>query len=273
MKVFRIVFERNPIDFEIVPLYDIHFGTIFHDKKLFNKVIDYIKNNDNTYCFLGGDIIEGINIGDKRFDYDSLDKEFKKNVNNIISFSIEYTIEKLSPIKDKILFAINGNHDRYMYGKFGVDIIGTICKELGIKNYTTDYECFAKLLFKHQKTYSLDIYAHHGHGSAPVRSGTLLNRLEDAMINFDANLYAMGHTHQVVFTYKNHLKMNSTGTGIVKSKKWLIRVGGFRFSRSNKAMGYEEKFGLRPNATGTVIIKIEKINRDNSLELSIKTFC
>ncbi len=77
--------------------------------------------------------------------------------------------------------------------RFGFDPISSICKNLGIKNYTDSYETLVKILFKHNRTSSLTLYVHHGHGYSKVRSGTLLNPLEDAMTNFDADIFIMGH--------------------------------------------------------------------------------
>ncbi|RLG14061.1 hypothetical protein DRN69_04680 [Candidatus Pacearchaeota archaeon] len=193
MQIFRIVLNRNPVNFELIPVYDIHFGTVFHDKHLFNRLVRYIQDNENAYWFCGGDIADFLPLQDKRFEYDILEKSFKKNLERILTYTVEYATEKLKPIANKCLFMISRNHDCYYRIRFGFDPISSICKNLRIKNYTDSYEALVKILFKHNRTSSLTLYAHHGHGYSKVRSGTLLNPLEDAMTNFDADIFIMGH--------------------------------------------------------------------------------
>ena len=272
MQIFRIRLDRNPINFELIPIFDIHFGTIFHDEKLFNKVVKYIQENENAYWFCGGDICEFLCIEDKRFDYNSLEKSFQKNVERILTYSDEYATEKLKPIADKCLFMISGNHDAKYKGRFGFDPISSICKNLNIKNYTDSYETLVKILFKHTRVNTLDLYVHHGHGYAKVRSGTLLNILEDAMTSFEADVYIAGHSHQLIFTYKNYLSLNSTGTKLKSKQKLLLRVGGFRFSRKEGFLSYEEKFGFRPNANGTYILKVSGYSNTKGLRLVVIPF-
>jgi len=199
---------------------------------------------------------EFINLQDKRFEYETLEKSFQKNIERILTYSVEYATEKLKPIANKCLFMISGNHDEMHRIRFGFDPISSICKNLGIKNYTNSYEALVKILFKHNRTSSLTLYTHHGHGYSKVRSGTLLNPLEDAMTNFDADIFIFGHSHYLVFTYKNFLTLNNSGTRLKVKQKLLLRVGGFRFSRKVGSCSYEEKRGMRPNATGTYIIKV-----------------
>jgi len=189
MQIFRIVLNRSPVNFELIPVYDIHFGTVFHDRHLFNRLVRYIQDNENAYWFCGGDIAEFLNLQDKRFEYETLEKSFQKNIERILTYSVEYATEKLKPIANKCLFMISGNHDEIHRIRFGFDPISSICKNLGIKNYTNSYEALVKILFKHNRTSSLTLYAHHGHGYSKVRSGTLFNPLEDAMTNFDADIF------------------------------------------------------------------------------------
>ena len=269
MQIFRVKLERHPLNFELIPIFDIHFGTVFHNEHLFNKIVKYIQENENAYWFCGGDICEFICIDDKRFDFNSLEKSFKRNAERILTYSVEYATEKLKPIAHKCLFMISGNHDTKYKGKFGFDPISSICQNLNITNYTDSYEALVKILFKHKRVDAINLYVHHGHGYSKVRSGTLLNILEDAMTSFDADIYIAGHSHQLVFTYKNFLSLNNTGTALKRKQKLLLRVGGFRFSRKVNVVGYEEKLGLRPNADGTYIIKIIGYNSSQDLKLSV----
>ena len=271
MRVFRIELNRNPIDFQIVPLFDVHFGTVNHLQSLFEKVFSYIKDNDNVYTILGGDLAEFINVKDKRFDFSNLAAPFKHHVDNLLSFTIDYIVDKLYPIRDKILFAIAGNHENVIYKHYNVDVIKTIGTHLNIQ-YTNSYEALAKLIFKGSKTYSYDIYVHHGFGGGK-KKGAFINSLEDISGYFEASCYIVGHQHQLIISTKPYIRMNNTGTELIEETKLLIGVGGFRRSRNfNGSPSYEERFGTFPRATGTCIISFDGYTR-NKIFVSAKTFC
>ena len=257
MDWFSIDLDVYPSDFSLVPIYDVHFGTRLHDKRLFQRVLDVIKNDPNCYFFLGGDLAEFISHSDKRFEPDTLDPEFLANLDQLIDFSIDYIVRTFEPVKDRCLFIIGGNHDLRYYKKYGVDIVRRVAEGLGVKNYTRNYEALVSISFrpygKNKKTWRFNIYAHHGFGGGR-KKGALVNNLEDLSGYFDADIYIMGHSHQLLVTPKNVYKLNKTGTGLIVTNKLLIRVGGFRRSRG-KVSSYEEERAMYPNAVGTVKIK------------------
>lgn len=268
MKVFRIELNIDPLNFELIPIFDIHFGSKLHAKSLFNQVLDYIRYNDNVYWFCGGDIAEFIPINDsKKFDYSTIEESFQRNLDRILSYSIEYAVDILEPIKDKCLFFIAGNHDLMHINRFGFDPITSICKTLNIENYTNNVECFCKILFKTTKTYSLDLYAHHGFSNSR-RIGSTLNSIETLLEGFLADIFILGHSHSLAMTYKPVLYLNSTGTKLLRKNRLLLRVGGFRQSRKENICGYEEKRGYTPNSIGTFRIKIIQKSKKEGLKLT-----
>ena len=267
MDVFRVDFNRNPVGIEIVPIFDTHFGSKLVAKTLLNNLIEYIKNNDNVYWFFGGDGAEFISPKDKRFESASIEVKFIKNLHRLFSFSVEYFCEQFEPIKDKLLWMQSGNHDRVME----YDIIGHIAENLEVKNYTNSFEALVKLVFKHNnRTFTYDIYSHHGFGGGR-KKGSIINSLDDLAGQFLADCYIAGHSHNLVFSTKPLLKMNSSGTKIIYKDRLLIRVGGFRFSR-NDALSYEERLGYAPNAIGTMIICFDAVKKDKTIKTSVKSF-
>ena len=267
MDVFRIEFDRNPIGIERVPIFDTHFGSKLVAKNILNSLIEYIKSNDNVYWFFGGDAAEFISPKDKRFDPASIESSFVKNLHKIFSYSVEYFSEKFYPIKDKLLWMQSGNHDQVA----DYDIIGHIANNLGVVNHTNSFEVMVKLVFKsNNKTYTYDIYSHHGFGGGR-KKGSIINSLDDLAGQFMADCYIAGHSHNLVFSTKPLLKMNSTGTKVISKDRLLIRVGGFRFSR-NDVPSYEERLGYAPNAVGTMIVCFDGIRKDKTLKTSVKSF-
>lgn len=259
MKLFRLEFNLNPLNFELIPLFDIHFGTKLHNKNLWSKIKTYISQNPNCYCYIGGDICEFIPIADKRFDFNNLPSNFAKNIDKLLTYSIDYTIEQLEPIKEKILFIHAGNHDNKFLNSYGLDIISSIAKGLNLKNYTLSYEVLAKFIFKYNKTYSFDLYSHHGVGISS-KPGSLINKIEDISSCINADLYIMGHSHSLIFTYRPYIQLNHTGTKIIKKNKYFLRIGGFRENRHQNFSDYGEKYGSKLIPIGTYLIKIIKTN-------------
>lgn len=269
MNFYRLEFHINPKEFKLIPLFDIHFGSVLHNTCLWQKVMKLIKENEHCYCYIGGDILEFINVSHKHFSYKNLPPNFQANLDRILSYSVEYAVEKLKPIKDKILFIHAGNHDTRFLDQIGFDPITSIAKELEVKNYTNSYEVLCKFLFKYtSRTYTFDLYSHHGAG-ASSKAGFLLNRLEDALSTFNADIYVMGHSHQLIFTYKNWLFLNNTGTKILQKKKYLLRIGGFRNSRTKDFADYSEKFGMKPSTLGTFLIEIDNFSGKYGLKFKI----
>jgi predicted phosphodiesterase len=269
LELFKFKFSFHPQEFALIPLFDIHFGSKLHNSNLWKKVVNLISNNPHTYCYLGGDILEFINVDHKHFTFENLEKSFQRNVDRILTYSVEYAVEKLEPIKDKILFIHAGNHDtRYLY-KQGFDPISSIAKLLNIPYFTNSFEVLCKFLFHHNnKTYSFNLYSHHGVGHG-TKAGSLINRLEDIMSAFDADIYVMGHSHQLVFTYKNYITTNLAGTALITKRKYLLRVGGFRNGRALKITDYSEKAGFKPSTIGTFLIQIKHLNKQGRLDFHI----
>lgn len=267
MNFYRFTFQQNPKDFKLIPLFDIHFGSVLHNNILWNKVVKLILEK-NCYCYIGGDILEFVNVDHKHFCYKNLPPDFQTNLDRILSYSVEYAIEKLQPIKDKILFIHAGNHDVRFLDRIGFDPITAIAKELDIKYYTNSYEVLCKFIFKNKRTYTFDLYSHHGVGIS-TKAGSLINRLEDILSSFDADIYIMGHSHQLIFTYKNFLFLNNTGTQLLKRKKYMLRVGGFRDSRTKNFADYSEKLGHKPSTIGTFLIEVENISGKYGLKFRI----
>lgn len=258
MEIFRIELNLHPSQFELIPLFDIHFGTKLHNENLWNKIYNYLLQNSNAYCFIGGDICEFIPINDRRFDYNSLSPKFQKNLDKLLTYSIEYTIEQLEPIKHKILFIHAGNHDNKFLNQYGIDLIGSIAKGLNIKNYTLSLEVLTKFIFKtSNRTFSFNLYSHHGFGTS-TKSGSLINKLEDISSCIDADIYCAGHSHSLIFTYRPYLQLNNSGTKLIRKNKYFLRIGGFRDNRHLNFSDYGEKFGFKTTTLGTYLIKIIK---------------
>lgn len=170
---------------EIVSLFDLHgLDTHTHYKILEDKV-DYITDTSNAYAIVGGDLINFATTNSKSSTYesDSPSKEIKQ------------LAEELSPIKDKILGAVGGNHgkDRGLRGD-GVDPEEAIFARMGIPEIY-----FGNVGVLNLKLPDVNYYVVFSHGArgggARRRAGQLVS-LEDLQgVYPNADLYMTGHTH------------------------------------------------------------------------------
>lgn len=144
MKIFNINLNRqfpylkDTKEIRIVPLADVHIGEKQFNQKLFKETIDYIKDNDNVFTILNGDLM---NTAIKNSVSDVYDEEIKPMQ------QIERLVELLTPIKDKILVATSGNHERRITRETTIDITYIAMCQLGIGDRYTNGAYYLYLYF------------------------------------------------------------------------------------------------------------------------------
>lgn len=140
--------------------------------------------------------------------------------------------------------------------------------------------CFLRLRFNRGGSrHSLVIWAHHGAGGGMKQSAPL-NRLENIVTGFDADIYLMGHQHKKVPALISQLYMTDNIPHRLKERtKYIASTGGFfqgykQGSKvGNKVRGsYVEKKMYPPTALGTIIIRVKPCHqaREDSLKISIE---
>ena len=86
----------------IFPISDVHFGALEHKEKEWLAFCEMIQNTPNAYVILGGDLINNnirSSVGSP-WDDTIRPREQKKRM-----------VELLTPIKDRILCCVTGNHE------------------------------------------------------------------------------------------------------------------------------------------------------------------
>jgi len=269
MDCFQIRIPETPTTTKpitIVPVSDTHFGSIAHDHQSWERVKTFIKETPSCYWICLGDMGEFIPPGDRRYDGKLLNRYLKNRAGDIITATIDLIVEEFSPIKDKLLLMLSGNHDDKYRKTVGVDIVAIIAERLGIKQNSYPYEALVKLFFGKKSRFSASLYLSHGFGGG-LYKGNKLNRLSLMSKNFDADIYIAGHAHDMMAAPERVVSLNLNGTSLIEKTRWLIRIAGFRKSRSD-ASDYEEKAGYPPNVTGTVAI--EFFRRGDNLDANVR---
>ena len=122
--------NKLPDDFVLLLIGDLHIGNNAVDIELLNRYIKYVIDHPEVYVSLGGDQIEAIVPTDKRFDLDCVDGTYNK-----ADVQAKKVVELFEPIKDRVLWILDGNHEDKI--KNTLNVSAYIADKLGIKYGTT----------------------------------------------------------------------------------------------------------------------------------------
>ena len=252
-KTFKIINKSDCI--LLRPLYDLHIGSDACDLEQLKRDIDWIKRRPNAYTFLGGDIIEAINPSDKRFELAGVVEKMRGKLNDLAQEQVKEAVAILKPIKGKILYSLEGNHEAKVKKNYYYDCSNSIAEQLGVP--FKSYSCLSKLIFEYKKCKSrVDIYSHHGYGGGRKAPSKITALMEFAM-SFDASIYIMGHNHGIGVHSQPRLGLGDKGRNKLVARNMLFVLGGcytktYKTGNSN----YAEKTAYPVSHIGSNIIKI-----------------
>jgi len=261
----EVVMRALPPNHKIYMFSDLHEGSILKDKSGVNDMINAILSDRNSYAICGGDLIEGITIDDKRYQFDQNDPKSPSVADQYLNAA-----EELRPIKDRLLGILEGNHDHKFSRKGYGDFVKTIvCKTLGVP-YGTRSAVF-QIRDKAGKC-QYKIFYHHGFGQlnsmhkdeilAEANKRSKLRRMLRKKFA-DCVVYAIGHTHQLLVQPPiQELELTTDDEGKILRNyrtdgKWYINTGSFMKLYHHGTSGYAEIAGYDPVETGYVIIHVK----------------
>jgi len=211
----RIIrYPKRNAEFSIWAIFDIHLGNIGCSKEHLLKDIDRIRRDPYSLWVGGGDSIDCIYPGDKRFDPECFPPEFSvRDLTKISALLVSHLLSYFRPIKHKCLGWGYGNHElAYMRRDSTAFLHDYIVQKLGTRNMR--YSGWMDLYFvydpssrgvtmKHSDihptvyTSRLRVFSHHGAGSAATAGGKI-NRLKSLVDMTDADLVLCGHLHEAI---------------------------------------------------------------------------
>lgn len=239
----------------LIPFSDIHLGADGCNKTYLKNTIEWIKKKPNCYAIGLGDYCDCIIMNDKRFDIKSVDKDFLPQLDNLPMAQLK-TLEKLiEPIKDKIICMIPGNHEDKFRTYNSVDIMYELHRDLGIE--VGDYMSFLRLKFDQKQfhTTPITLFLHHGF-FAGRKVGGKANQMTDLASNYKADIYCLGHSHDLFAVTVDTLCLPNRGKIPVKEKKIFINTGTFMETVTSGGSGYAERKGYPVSKIGTARLDI-----------------
>ena len=125
----QLIVKRVPIDFNLFLFSCTHFGSVLCHYNGFQQLTDMMHSkydglpSSHNFGIHHGDIIESILVDDRRFDPLTSTDPFPLR-------QAAYAVEKLKPIREKLIAVLRGNHERKL--KLFGDLAEEIARELKV---------------------------------------------------------------------------------------------------------------------------------------------
>jgi len=228
---------------EVIFLGDVHLGSPQCDKKRFLNMLDYCIQH-KLYIFLMGDLLEMSvrdSVGAGVYEQDSIGQT-----------QYEEMVGCLKPLAKKklILGVLEGNHEKRIYDRTGVNLTKMLARELSIP-FLGD-ACWN--IFKVGKQ-NYSVYSLHGRTGAKF-DGTALLAIERISASFNADCIVMGHCHKLV---SSTVIIQEVKNKLVKEhKKLLLITGGFLTYDG----GYAQTIGMPISKLGSPKVKFFASKKD-----------
>lgn len=256
MKCIKVYLGNEPRNIEIVPFADLHIGSPKFAASELQKRIDYVKESENRYAILLGDIC---NCTTKDSVGDIYDEEMSPME------QIKYAIAVFEPIKDRILCITNGNHERRAM-RSGTDLGWLLAKSLGLEDKYDYASCLLFVRFGHvSKNHGGDhvnrrvlytIYCTHGDGTGGRLVGSKANGLERRGNIVNADIIVVGHTHQPLTFKQSAFEIDYANSNVKVKETTYVNCGS-----SLNYEQYAELVGMRPSSKANPIIKLNGSSR------------
>ena len=211
--------------------------------------IEYIRDNENVFCVLNGDLMDcaiASSVGDTYGATLSPMEELRA------------CTELFQPIAGKILCVVPGNHEARHYRTNGVDLTELMCTQLGIADRYSPTTAllfirFGKLDGKanaHGRKAAYTMYVSHGNGGGRKEGGKV-QRLVDLSTIVDADVYVCGHTHLPAMLKDGFARPCMANSSITYGTRLYVNT-----SAKLNYGGYGDTGGFKVPCTDTPIIRL-----------------
>lgn len=234
---------------EIHPMADLHIGDSNCDYKSIIERIEHIRNTENAYCILDGDLMDtaiASSIGDT----------YGANLQPMEQ--LRHCVRIFEPIKDKILVVLSGNHENRVYKSDGLDITEMMCAQLGIPEKYSPTTALLFIRFGKAKSHGREnvrqlytAYVTHGSGGGR-REGGKVNRLADLASIVDADIYIHAHTHLPLIFKESFFRVSSSTSSVALVEKMFVNT-----SASLNYGGYGDRQGFKPASKTAPVIYLD----------------
>jgi hypothetical protein len=273
VKDIIIPYKTANHEFRLFLIGDIHAGTIHCVEADIRRKVNEIAQSKNTYWIGMGDYAEWITPKDKRFDPNSKSIAEWVEPDNIAHCQTKWLTELFTPIKQKCIGLLFGNHENSIRIYNHDNVQQNLCDALGLDNL--GYSCFIRFKFRRENSTEQHlITGAFTHGSSgAITEGAKLMALMRWMKSMDADIYGYAHLHD--YLEKSLTRMvvidRIKGTGRIKSKTSCgVTTGAwFRTYTQGIQASYAETKCYPPVELGCALFKINPNTGEIKTEKSI----
>ncbi len=255
LRYFARELPKELKNLSVLPISDAHYGNPLFSQPHFDRTIKAVSEGENVYCLLNGDLCESALKTSKGDIYRQVGSPQDQR---------DWIIQKLLPIKHKILGMTTGNHEQRIYNDAGLDISKDIAAALGVPyraegillkiNFGTNH------LEGRDRSYSYWGYITHGYGGARTASAKAV-KVERTSSWIHADFYVMSHDHvvnaaPVVYLVPDRRAYLDKETGFYTGQIRALRKMHIKSNAYLKWGGYSEMGGFPPVDLETPIIKL-----------------
>lgn len=218
---FEMICHHFPAneDITILPVSDVHLGAAEHMQRAWELFCQSVLEKPNVYLTLGGDLINNAT---------------KSSVSSVFAETMRPSEQKkvmakmLEPLRDRILCAVPGNHERRSLKDADDDPTYDIMTKLDIEHLYRPTTAYMKIQIGSidgsgyaNPTYCLAV--NHGAGGGAL-TGSAVNRGERFGYAIDGlDCLILGHTHKVAQTQPGKIKVDAHNKRIsIKPFKLVI---------------------------------------------------
>ena len=243
MKTIKVDLSTDLDHLEIHTLSDWHIGDKSCKMNEIKAVVEHIKTTPYAYAILNGDLLNNATKA-------SVSDCYAETMTP--SEQLQTLCDLIEPIKDKVLFVTQGNHEHRTYKSDGIDLTALMTKQLGI------YDKYARVggvLFvrfgkgsQHHRKMCYTFYITHGSGGGK-REGSKANGLCDLASIVDTDIYIHSHTHLPMVIKENFFRIDTANSCVKEIEKLFVNAAA-----SLSYGGYGQEFKFKPaNSTSPII--------------------
>lgn len=223
----------NEEEITVIPVADVHFGALEHTKNEWEQFCKMVLETPNCYLILGGDLINNSIRSSVANPFDEVYRPREQKTR---------MVEYLTPIKDRILCAVSGNHERRSMKDDDVDLTYDIMAKLDIEHLYRENAAFVKISLGQRKNEKCPETAFvfgvtHGAGGG-IFTGAAINRNERfGNIIEGIDCLIVGHTHKgtvskpsKIVVDKRNEKVCMKSYVVVSVVSWL-NYGGYAMQK------------------------------------------
>lgn len=246
----------------ILVIGDLHVGDKAFGKESRRKLygyLDWIEEHKNAFIILNGDLLNTATRVSKTSPFEQ-DMTLEEQINTVARY--------LEPVKDRIIGAVMGNHERRIQEYAGYDPTLSVLSLLGLP--------IADVYFKHcgiikvkvgkkkrggkdSSKVAYTVVFHHTTGGGKL-IGSKLNRVDQMRNSTVSNgdIYIGSHNHSLSSAVVVSMEYNPYSETVEQRKQYLVSAGGYLEWNDS----YAEAMQLEPMKIGSPRLRLDGIKKD-----------